>query len=106
MYKNMSIIRDLVPNALNNKIKYSVYHPNDFPWSINYFGHIKRRDGSHRRMIMKYFGAETVDEIVVDFDKITKDDLNGSIPYLKDNFEWFYNEVLKVSEELKSNLHP
>ena len=57
-------------------------------------------------MIMKYFGAETVDEIVVDFDKITKDDLNGSIPYLKDNFEWFYNEVLKVSEELKSNLHP
>jgi len=100
IYKNMSTIRDLVPNARDKRIKYNVYHPDDFPWSINYFGYIKRRDGSHRRMIMRYFGAKTVDEIVVDFDKIIKDDLQESIPYIKDNFEWFFNEVLKASKEL------
>ena len=100
MYKNMHIIRDLVPNAREKRIKYNVYHPEDFPWSINYFGYVKRRDGSHRRMIMKYFGVKTVDEIVVDFEKITQDDLQESIPYVKDNFEWFYNEVLEASKEL------
>jgi hypothetical protein len=100
MYKNMKVIRDLVPHALDKKIKYSVYYPEDFPWSINYFGYIKKRDGSHRRMIMKYFGAATVDEIVVDFEKITLNDLAGTIPYLKNNFEWFYNEVLTASKEL------
>ena len=99
MYKNMRIIRNLVPEARNKKIQYSVYHPDDFPWSINYFGYLKKRDGSHRRMIMKSFGETTVDEIVVDFDKICVDDILGSIPYLKDNFEWFYNQVLNASQE-------
>ena len=100
MYKNMKKIQGLVPNALNKKINYTVYHPTDFPWSINYFGYLKKRDGSHRRMIMNYLGATTVDEIVVDFDKITLDDLDDSEPYLKENFEWFFNEVKKTSEEL------
>ena len=99
MYKNMRIIRNLVPHSRNKKVKFSIYHPEDFPWSINYFGYIKKRDGSHRRMIMRYFGAKTVDEIVVDFDKITVDDLNRSIPYLKDNFLWFYNVILNASKE-------
>lgn len=102
MYKNMKAIRDLVPHALDKKIKYSVYHPEDFPWSINYFGYIKKRDGSHRRMIMKYFGATTVDEIVVDFEKITAEDLSGTIPYLRNNFKWFYNEVLTAKREMNS----
>jgi SAM-dependent methyltransferase len=102
MYKNMKVIRDLVPRALDKKIKYSVYHPEDFPWSINYFGYIKKRDGSHRRMIMKYFGATLIDEIVVDFEKIAVDDLSGTIPYLINNFEWFYNEVLTAKRELNS----
>jgi hypothetical protein len=100
MYKNMKTIKDLVPNALNKTIKYAIYHPDDFPWSINYFGYIKKRDGSHRRMIMKYFGATAVDEIVVDFDKITIYDLDDSLPYLKNNFEWYYNEVKNTSKEL------
>jgi hypothetical protein len=96
----MKKIQGLVPNALNKKINYTVYHPTDFPWSINYFGYIKKRDGSHRRMVMTYLGATTVDEIVVDFDQITLDDLDDSKPYLKDNFEWFFNEVKKASKEL------
>lgn len=100
MYKNMKVIKDLVPHALDKKIKYSVYYPEDFPWSINYFGYIKKRDGSHRRMIMNYFGATAIDEIVVDFEKITLNDLIETIPYLKNNFEWFYNEVLNASKEL------
>ncbi|MHA2429123.1 MAG: hypothetical protein ACXADB_13970 [Candidatus Hermodarchaeia archaeon] len=100
MYKNMKVIGDLVPHALDTKVKYSVYYPEDFPWSINYFGYIKKRDGSHRRMIMKYFGAAAVDEIVVDFEKITIHDLTKTISYLKNNFEWFYNEVLNASKEL------
>lgn len=102
MYKNMKVIRDLVPRALDKKIKYSIYHPEDFPWSINYFGYIKKRDGSHRRMIMKYFGATTVDEIVVDFEKISVNDLSETIPYLRNNFEWFYNEVLTAKRELNA----
>ena len=100
MYKNMKGIRDLVPHVLDKTVKYSVYYPEDFPWSINYFGYVKKRDGSHRRMIMKYFGATTVDEIVVDFEKITLDELEGTIPFLKKNFEWFYNEVLTASKDL------
>lgn len=99
MYKNMKTIKDLVPNALNKKITYTIYHPEDFPWSINYFGYIKKRDGSHRRMIMRYFGASAVDEIVVDFDKITLNDLKETIPYIKDNFEWFYNKTLNASKD-------
>jgi SAM-dependent methyltransferase len=102
MYKNMKVIRDLVPHALDKKVKYSVYYPEDFPWSINYFGYVKKRDGSHRRMIMKYFGAASVDEIVVDFEKVTLNNLTGTIPYLKKNFEWFYNEVLTASKDLTS----
>ena len=100
MFKNMKVIKNLVPNSLEPNVKYYVFHPEDFPWSINYFGYIKRRDGSHRRMIMKYFGAENVDEIVVDFDKITSVDLEEAIPYLRDNFEWFYNHVLNSSREI------
>ena len=100
MFNNMKIIRNLVPKSLDGKIEYDIFHPEDFPWSINYFGCIKRRDGSHRRMVMKYFGAETVDEIVVDFESITLDDLDGCLPYLKNNFEWFYSEVMKASKEL------
>jgi hypothetical protein len=98
MFENMKVIRDLVPRSLGKKVKYNTFYPDDFPWSINYFGYVKKRDGSHRRMIMKYFGAECIDEIVVDFEKITQVDLEGSIPYLKDNFEWFYNEVLEASK--------
>ena len=100
IYNNMKKIKGLVPKSLDKIVKYSVYHPDDFPWSINYFGYIKKRDGSHRRMILKYFGATAVDEIVVDFDKITLDDLNNSMPYLKDNFEWFFKEVKNASNEL------
>jgi SAM-dependent methyltransferase len=100
MYKNMRVIRDLVPKSQEKEVEYSVYYPDDFPWSIDYFGYIKKRDGSHRRMIMRYFGTEAIDEIVVDFDKITVDDLDESMSYLKGNFEWFHNEVLNARKEL------
>ncbi len=49
---------------------------------------------------MKYFGATAIDEIVVAFEKITLSELTETIPYLKNNFEWFYNEVLNASKEL------
>jgi len=53
---------------------------------------------------MKYFGSEAIDEIVVDFDKITMDDLDESMPYLKNNFEWFYNEVLRNRKNLSNTI--
>lgn len=93
MYENMKKIGNLVPNSRSEKIRYDIYHPEDFPWAINYFGYIKNRDGSHRRMIMHYFGSETIDSIVVDFEKITREDLKEMPSFLYDNFEWFYNEV-------------
>ena len=97
MYNNMKKIRNLVPQALSKSIQYSEWHPDDFPWSINYFGYLKKRDGSHRRMIMKYFGATTIDEIVVDFETINKNDLPTSILYLRNYFDLFYNEVKTAS---------
>lgn len=93
----MKKIRNLVPQALSKSIQYSEWHPDDFPWSINYFGYLKKRDGSHRRMIMKYFGATTIDEIVVDFETINKNDLPSAILYLRNYFDLFYNEVKTAS---------
>jgi len=97
MFKNMKKIRNLVPEALSKSIQYSEWHPEDFPWSLNYFGYLKKRDGSHRRMIMKYFGATTIDEIVVDFETINENDIPSSIPYLKNHFDLFRNEVKTAS---------
>lgn len=102
MYENMKTIKNLVPNAKNKVIRYSIWHPEDFPWAIDYFGYIKRRDGAHRRAIMAYFGSKTIDTVVVNFKKLTKDDLKDSIPYLKDNFEWFYNEVKEKHKNYSS----
>ena len=93
MYENMKTIKNLVPMSKNKMIIYDTWRPEDFPLAINYFGYLKKRDGSHRRMIMSYFGFKTIDTMVVDFEKLSKKDLENSIPYLRDNFEWFYNEV-------------
>ena len=93
MYENMKTIKNLVPRSKDKMIRYDIWRPEDFPWAINYFGYIKKRDGSHRRMIMSYFGSKTIDTVVVDFEKLSKKDLENSITYLRNNFEWFYNEV-------------
>ena len=93
MYENMKTIKNLVPRSKDKRIRYDTWHPEDFPWVINYFGYLKKRDGAHRRMVMSYFGSKTCDTVIVDFEKLSEKDLENSIPYLRDNFEWFYNEV-------------
>lgn len=100
MYENMKIANGLVASAKNPKGNNKEWYYYDFPWAIDYFGYIKKRDGSHRRMIAKYLGLKEIDTIVVDFASLTKEDLKDSLPYLGDNFEWFYTTVKKEREKI------
>ena len=99
-YENMKIANGLVPSAKNPKGNNQEWFYYDFPWAIDYFGYIKKRDGSHRRMIAKYLGLREIDTIVVDFASLTKEDLKDSLFYLRDNFEWFYTTVKKERENI------
>ncbi|MGB0455267.1 MAG: hypothetical protein ACPGJV_16285 [Bacteriovoracaceae bacterium] len=66
----------------------------DIPWAIRYGEVIKRRDGAHRRAIMKYLGHEKIPTLVCDYKEVTqkaKSFVNNS--FILNNIDW-YSQIL------------
>jgi len=100
MYSNMKQYNGLAPSSklisscINNE-----WHYYDFPWAIDYLGYVKKRDGSHRRMIAHYLGFKTIDSIVVSIGDISENNLKDAPDIIKNNFSWF----LRTIEQAKNN---
>jgi hypothetical protein len=90
MYERMRQAGGLVPSS-----KAADFRPDapwqsyDFPTAVDYCGYIKKRDGSHRRMIAAYLGLTHLPTLVLDFAALGAVDLAGALPYLREQFAWF-----------------
>ena len=101
LFDNIKAANGLIPSAKLPGQRNLSWRPYDFPWAINYFGYLKKRDGSHRRAIINYLGFEQVDTIVVDFKEISQEYVNIHAPFLADKFMWFYQQVLERFNQAK-----
>jgi hypothetical protein len=99
MFERMRAVGGLVPSS-----KAVDFRPDapwryyDFPTAVDYFGYVKKRDGSHRRMIAAYLGLTHLPMLVVDFASLTTADLDDSLPYLREHFEWFREQVVEARQ--------
>ena len=73
-----------------------IYYRSDFPWSINYFGYEKQRDGSHRRMIFAALGKQSIPTFVVDVTKISAEELSLAPTFVRTHFDWFCTYIEKL----------
>jgi len=70
MYKNMKEFGQLVHNPKSSHPSSNNLYYYDIPLAIDYFGYIKPRNGSHRRMVAHALGWKKLLTIVVDFNAI------------------------------------
>jgi len=96
MFDNMKCENGIVPSSKSSTYRNSTWSPSDFPWAIQYFDYIKKRDGSHRRAVMKYLGFSTIPTIVVCFEDITQEYVDEYAPYLSENFHLFREHVINL----------
>ena len=100
MFDNMKAAGGLVPAskcAADNEREWS---PRDYPWAIDYFGYVKKRDGSHRRAIMHYLGSDAIDTLVVSVGKVEVAHVKALAPSLADGYDRFVSEVRRRHEEV------
>ena len=99
MYRRMKEARGLVPDSKTEDGD-STWHYYDFPLAIDYFGYVKKRDGSHRRMVAAYLGLTHVESLVLDVAALTGDDLRLMPPYVRDHFPWFRRIILETKQAM------
>ncbi|HYW81214.1 MAG TPA: hypothetical protein VE890_16645 [Thermoguttaceae bacterium] len=99
MYRRMKEARGLVPDSKSEDGD-GVWRYYDFPLAIDYYGYIKKRDGSHRRMVAAYLGLTHIESLVLDVAALTDDDLRLSPSYVRDHFPWFRETILATKNAM------
>ncbi len=99
MFDNMKADGGLVPSSKSSRRGQLTWRPGDFPWAIKYFDYVKKRDGSHRRAVMKYLKHDSVDTIVVDLANVTGEYVATRLPALADRYDWFRSTVEQKFKE-------
>lgn len=92
MYERMKAANDLVPKA---KLKAcdDALDPTDIPWSINYLGYRRRRDGAHRRAVAHFLGWSGVPVLEFQFERVTPDFLADNSEFVRRNFASFSDAI-------------
>lgn len=98
-----AVIRSKINKCIkiyNRSKRYGTFGPQksywtsaDLPQLIDYHGYLKNMDGAHRRMVAYGMGLKTIPCLVVRFKDLTKHDFKSTLPFLRDNWEWFKNIV-------------
>lgn len=101
MYERMRAAGGLVPSSKADDFRGDApWQYYDFPTAVDYFGYLKKRDGSHRRMIAAYLGLASLPTLVVDFASLRPDDLAAALPFLREGFAWFRRQVVEAHNRL------
>lgn len=100
LYSHMKQARGLVPKA-KQAVPAEQFRYYDFPWAIDYFGTLRKRDGAHRRAIANYLGLGTLPHLVVRFTDISSDLLSQCSPYVRRHFPW-YRAILSQANQAMS----
>lgn len=98
MFDNMKAAGGLVSASKGADAGSAPWRPTDLPWAIDYFGIVKKRDGSHRRAVYRYLGLDRIPTIVVDFAAIPDDVVADLAPDLVDEFRRVAVQVRRVTE--------
>ena len=87
---------DILGKADLNLTSPSPLYYYDFPWCISYYNYIKKRDGAHRRSVMRFLGHRTIPSLVCHFTKIEKQlPLLTKNSFIIDNFYWYQELIAK-----------